>query len=236
LSRFVVSAIVLVLIGGAAVAFTATERLKLEKSPITAPRFDRRFSPVCDCTTDTANLRLRFRENARVDVTIVDTRGKDVRTLATNERIAKGNHNFVWDGRDDAGQVVSDGVYRLRLHLDGSGRRIVVPTTIRVDTAPPNVTLLAVRPEAFSPEGGTAKPYAKLTYRSSEKGQPEILVGSEAALRGRVRGKGRASINWKGTVDGMVVEPGTYDVGIRVRDLAGNLSDPTRLVPVEVKP
>ena len=231
-----VSVIVLVLIAGAAVAFTATERLKLEKSPITAPRFDRRFSPVCNCRTDTANLRLRFRQKARVDASIVDARGTDVRTLATNERIAKGNHTFVWDGRDDAGQIVPDGPYRLRLHLDGSGRTIVVPTTIRVDTKPPKVTLLAVKPEAFSPGEGTPKPYAKLTYRSNEKGQPEILVGTEAALRGRVRGKGRASINWKGTIDGAVVEPGTYDVGIRVRDLAGNLSDPTRLVPVTVKP
>lgn len=236
LPRFAVTVVVLALIAGAAVAFAATERLKLELSPVTGPRFDRRFSPVCECNTAKADLSVRFRRRETVDATIVDDRGKEVRVLATNEPVARGRHRFVWDGRDEVGGIAPDGVYRLRLRLDRSGRTILVPTTIRLDTTAPEVILVRVRPDAFSSSGGSAKRYAKVVYRSNEKGEPEILVDGQGAVVGKIRAKGRASINWKGTVDGKLVKPGTYDVGIRVTDLAGNVSEPTRTAAVDVKP
>lgn len=233
--RIAVTVVVLVLIAGAAVAFAATEKLKLEQSPITGPQFDRRFSPVCDCRKSEADLSVRFRRAETVDAAIVDAGGHEVRTLATNEQVAKGRHEFVWDGRDESGEIAPDGVYRLRLTLADGDRTILIPTTIRLDTTAPTVILVHVRPHAFSRTAG-GKRYAKLVYRSSEKGQPQIVVDGRRAVAGKVRAKGRASINWRGTVGVRPVEPGTYELGVRVRDLAGNLSAPTRTVAVQVQP
>jgi hypothetical protein len=226
---------VLVLIAGTAAAFTVAEKLKLERSPITAPRFDRQFSPVCNCETTVARLTLRFRRREVVDATIVDHTGKRVRSLRENERIRRGDHTFVWNGRDDTGRVVPDGRYRLRLHFDRERRSILVPTTVQVDTKPPHAVLVRATPSPFSPDGDGRRDHVKVTYRSSEKGRPELLVDGQAAVLGRTRAKGKAALNWGGKVKGETVKAGTYSLTLRVRDLAGNLSSPTRAAPVRVR-
>jgi hypothetical protein len=212
-----------------------TERIKLERSPVTAPSFDREFSPVCDCETNVANLTLRLRRAERVDATIVDADGERVRALATNERLARGEHTLVWDGRDDTGAIAPDGLYRLRIHLDDERRTILVPTTVRLDTTVPVAELVGVRPEVFSPDGDERKDTVKVIYRSSEEGRPELSVDGEPVLLARNRAKGQASVNWNGELGGEPVEAGTYGLSIRVHDLAGNVSEPTERAPVRAR-
>jgi hypothetical protein len=226
LSRIAVALVVLVLVAGTAAAFTVSEKLKLERSPVTAPRFARQFSPVCDCATDVARLMLRFRRAETVDAVVVDAQGEPIRVLAERERVGKGDHTFTWDGRGVGGEIVPDGTYRLRLRLRNGGRTILVPTTIRVDTKAPKVVLVRVRPKAFSPGGGGRKGHVKVVYRSSERGRPELLVDGHPAVTGRIRGKGSASLNWGGKVGGETVEVGSYELSVRVSDLAGNVSRP----------
>ena len=192
--RYAPVIVTLALVAASAAAFTVTERLKLERSPITAPRFDRQFSPVCDCPTAVARLRLLFRKAETVDATVVDSQGNAVRTLASGEAVPAGRHTFLWDGRDDDGELVPDGVYRLRLRLERVGRTIAVPTTIRVDTTPPRVVLLAVRPSAFVPGSSGRRSYVKVVFRSSERGQQELIVDGEVALTSPVRARGRSSL------------------------------------------
>jgi hypothetical protein len=235
LSRIAVTLVVLGLIAGTSAAFTVAEKLKLERSPITAPRFDRRFSPVCRCDTDRARLRVRFRRAETVDALVVDRHGDVVRTLTENEEVRRGDHTFVWNGRDDAAQVVPDGRYRLRLHLERERRTILVPTTIAVDTRPPRVTLVRVAPPGFSPDGDGRADHVKVVYLTSEKGAPELLVNGEPAVLGRPRGKGRAALNWAGRVGGEPVRAGSYELAVRVRDLAGNLSRPAGALTVAVR-
>ena len=234
--RYAPVIVTLALVAASAAAFTVTERLKLERSPITAPRFDRQFSPVCDCPTAVARLRLLFREAETVDATVVDSQGNAVRTLASGEAVPAGRHTFLWDGRDDDGELVPDGVYRLRLRLEREGRTIAVPTTIRVDTTPPRVVLLAVRPSAFVPGSSGRRSYVKVVFRSSERGQQELIVDGEVASTSPVRARGRSSLNWRGTLDGQQVEPGSYELAVRVRDRAGNESRPAGPASVTVEP
>ena len=235
MSRIAVTLIVLALIAGTSAAFTVAERLKLERSPVTAPHFDRLFSPVCDCASDVAHLRIRFRRKETVDAVIVDARGEPVRRLGENEPVRKGNHTFAWDGRDDAGEVVPDGRYRLLLHLETERRTILVPTSVWVDTKPPKVVLVRARPDAFSPDGDGRKDHMKVVYRTNEEGRPELAIDGEVVLTGRSRGKGKASFNWSGKIGGATVTAGTYELAVRVRDPAGNLSEPTRPAPVRVR-
>ena len=112
--RVALIALTLLLLAGTTLAFGVTQTLKLERSPITGPRFDQIFSPTCRCETDIAQLSFRLRRPDRVDAVLVDGSGDPVRTLASDLPRPRGRVTFLWNGRDEAGEVVSDGRYRLR--------------------------------------------------------------------------------------------------------------------------
>ena len=63
-----VTLLVIGLLGGATAAFGLTEALKLERSPIAAPDFTKRFSPICRCPEQRAQLIFRLRKATVNDV------------------------------------------------------------------------------------------------------------------------------------------------------------------------
>ena len=230
-----VTVLVLALLVATTAAFALTEALKLERSPVTAPRFDRLFSPTCACATSTARLALRLREHATVDAVIVDDDGDPVRTLATNAAKRKGPVVFEWDGRDDAGDVVADGRYRLRVHLAEQRRTIVIPNPIRVDTEKPRVELVRVRQRAFSPDGDKRNDRLRILYRTTERGRPLLFVDGIVIAEGTMRPAGRARLVWGGRFAGRLARPAAHRVWVRVRDRAGNVSEPTTPIRVRVR-
>ena len=66
--------IVLALLGATAAAFAVTERLKLERSPVTGTRVDRVFSPVCECARDVAVISIVLRRRETVTLDILESR------------------------------------------------------------------------------------------------------------------------------------------------------------------
>jgi hypothetical protein len=234
LSRFAVTAVVLALVAATSAAFAVTERLKLERSPITAPAFTRDVSPVCDCPTAEARLELRFRRPEVVTATIVDLQDRPVRVIAVREEIAAGTHAFVWDGRDESGDVVEDGRYRLRLRFERERRSILVPTVIRVDTRAPRLRGVTVSRETISPDGDGRGDKLVIRYRTDERASAELVVDGRVVVRTRLRERGtRHKLEWRGTfrdetTGELVPAPrGTYEVSLVVRDVAGNESAET---------
>ena len=73
--------IVVALLGATAAAFAVTERLKLERSPITGTRVDRVFSPVCECARDDAQISFVMRRPDSVSLQILDSRRRPIRRL-----------------------------------------------------------------------------------------------------------------------------------------------------------
>ncbi|MDQ3994534.1 MAG: hypothetical protein M3265_07055 [Actinomycetota bacterium] len=134
--RAALTALVLVLLGGATAAFAITEALKLEGSPITISRFDREVAPLCRCPSRRAWLVVMLREREVLDADIVDSDGEEVRVLARGVDRPPGIVRFRWNGRDDEGHVVPEEDYRLRIELHEQGRTIVIPRVIRVVPAP----------------------------------------------------------------------------------------------------
>ncbi len=59
-------------------------------------------------------LKFSLAHDSRVKLTIHDVKGRAVRTLVSGDRTA-GDHNVVWDGRDDGGEAVGSGVYFVRV-------------------------------------------------------------------------------------------------------------------------
>ena len=154
--------------------------------------------------------------------------------LVTDELHRKGNATFRWDGRDDAGWVVPDGRYRLRVHLRGLRRTILLPNTVLIDTKPPRARLISVSPRTFSPDGNGVNDRIKVVYRANEKASAILLVDGWPAVLGKARPPGRSALEWSGRIGGQALEAGAYSISLQVRDQAGNLSQAGAPVSVHV--
>jgi hypothetical protein len=226
--------IVLALLGATAAAFAFTERLKLERSPITGTRVDRVFSPVCECARDVAVISFVLRKPGTVTVQLLDSDGRTIRTLVRDRQEQRGRLSYTWDGRDDVDRIVEDGVYRPRVLLDEHGRTIVLPNPIRVDTKAPRIRLLRVFPQVFSPDGDGRRDRLVARYEIDEPARAMMLVNGRRRVLGKFR-EPEGQLVWFGRVNGRSVRPGTYEIRARAFDRAGNRSSSRRTVPVVVR-
>jgi flagellar hook assembly protein FlgD len=83
------------------------------------------FSPNGDDQDDTLNVYYCLSRNANVTTTVTDATGATVRTIQDgdkngNSRCVGWNNVSVWDGKDDSGNVVPDGVYTFRVRAGAS--------------------------------------------------------------------------------------------------------------------
>jgi hypothetical protein len=215
--------LVVALLGGTAAAFAVTQGLKIEPSPILAPRIDKVFSPVCDCSTRVATIQFKLRKPDRVRLEIV---GDDrvVRTLVPGKRLRRGKVAYTWNGRDDQGRFVPQGVYRPRVHLEGQRRTIDLPNDMRVDTTAPTIALVSVTPRALSPDGDGRGDRVVVSYRTSEPAHAILFVDGTRVVFTR-RQLERSSLDWNGKIKGDVVAPGVHRVWLAAEDRAGNVSN-----------
>jgi hypothetical protein len=233
-SRLPQTLVALALLTATAAAFAITERLKLERSPITATRVDKIFSPVCECPRDFAMVSFVLRRPETVTLKIVDSEGESVRTIVREREEAKGRVSYTWDGRDDGDRIVAEGSYHPRVELERHGRTIVMPNRIRVDTTQPKIVLTRVRPRVFSPDGDGFGDRVTARFRVGERSRPVLLVDGVPRVRGRyVRDAGK--LTWFGRENGRVARTGTYELRLRTVDEAQNRSHRTRAVSVRVR-
>ena len=234
MARLPQTLIVLALLGATAAAFAVTERLKLERSPITGTRVDRVFSPVCECARDVAVISFVLRRPGSVTVELLDSGGDRVRTLVRDRDEERGRLSFTWDGRDDFERIVEDGVYRPRVLLEEHGRTIVLPNPIRVDTTAPRIRLLRVFPRVFSPDGDGRRDRVAARYEIGEAARAMMLVDGRRRVLSKFR-ETAGQLVWFGRVNGRPVRPGTYEIRLRAFDRAGNRDSSRRAVPVVVR-
>ncbi|HZB22643.1 MAG TPA: FlgD immunoglobulin-like domain containing protein [Gaiellaceae bacterium] len=226
--------VVLLLLGATAAAFAMTERLKLERSPVTGTRVDRVFSPVCECARDVAVISIVLRRRETVTLDILNRDGRSIRTIVRNRREPAGRVSYTWEGRDNLERVVPEGVYRPRVQLERNGRTIVLPNPIRVDTTAPVITLVRVFPRVFSPDSDGRRDRITASYRINERARAVMLVDGRQRVQSKFR-RLEGRLVWFGRVNGRDVRPGIYEIRLRAVDRAGNRSVRTRAVPVRVR-
>lgn len=216
--------VALALLVGSAVAFGVAERLKVEKSPVTGTAVDKVFSPVCRCPQRRASIAFRLRHADRLRLSLLDDEGNEVRRLVAGERLARGPHEFFWNGRDDDGQLVAEGRYRPKVELGRADRTIVLPNPIRVDMTAPVVRVLSVRPRTLSPDGDGRGDIVRIRYRANEPVRGLLLVNGRLRVVSRSQRPGGV-LQWLGgSPSGSTLRPGMYRLSVQARDLAGNLS------------
>jgi flagellar hook capping protein FlgD len=226
--------LVVLLLGGTAAAFAVTQGLKIEPSPILAPRIDKVFSPVCDCGTRVAGIRFRLRKPDRVQLDIVDSSGNVVRELVSGKRLRRGTVTYTWNGRDDQGRFVGEGVYKPRVHLADQHRTIDLPNDMLVDTTAPKIALVSVTPRAFSPDGDGRGDRVVVAYKTSEPAHGVLLVDGRRVVFTRKQQQ-RSTLDWNGRVDGRVLTPGVHRLQLAAQDRAGNLSEAGNPFDVELR-
>lgn len=234
MARLPQTLIVLALLGATAAAFAFTERVKLERSPITGTKVDRVFSPVCECTRNVAVISFVLRRRGTVTVDMLDTGGKRVRRLVRNREELKGRVSYTWDGRNDLERIVEEGVYRPRVELEERGRTIVLPNPIRVDVSAPRIRLLRALPQVFSPDGDGRRDRVTARYETDESARAMMLVDGSRRVLSKFRST-EGQLLWFGRVNGRPVRPGTYEIRLRAFDRAGNRSSSRRTIPVVVR-
>ena len=226
---------VVALLGATAAAFAVTERLKLERSPITGTDVDREFSPICECSRNVAVISFVLRRAATVTVDVLDADRDSVRTLVRDKDEPAGRVSYTWDGRDDGDRVVAEGRYRPRVELEEHGRTISMPNLIRVDTTPPRIRFGRVLPRVFSPDGDGQSDAVAVQYAVDEPAQPVLLVDGKQRVEGKFTATGGRLVWRGGTNGGRTVRSGRYEIRLRATDRAGNRGSTSGVVPVLVR-
>ena len=221
--RFLSTVLVIALLGGTAAAFAVTQGLKNEPSPITAPRIAKVFSPTCDCDTRVATIQFRLRKPDRVRLQIVDGSGNVVRTLVPGRRLRRGTVTYTWNGRDDDGEFVAEGVYKPRVHLADQHRTIDLPNEMQVDTTAPKISIVSLAPRTISPNGDGRNDRVRIAYKANEPAHAILYVAGRRVIFTR-RQLQRSVLDWNGKIDGRAVLPGAYRVVLSAEDRAGNVS------------
>jgi hypothetical protein len=195
-----------------ATAFAVTERLKLEDSPVLGTRISALFSPKIG----EARIAFRLRREEDIQLDVVDDQGTVVRRALGAGVFGQAFHQFAWDGRNDAGQIVPDGVYHVQLELKDEDRTIEFPSTVHVDSKPPTIDV-HLKHQVFSPDGDHRADQLNVNYRFSEPAYAILFVNGRPVGRS-FRKKPVGSYPWlaKGR------KPGTYRVALAAKDLAGN--------------
>jgi hypothetical protein len=224
LVRVVFAALVLVTAG----AFVVTQVLKTEMPVVlrfsVAPIY---FSPNGDGVRDRVRVGFDLSETAEVSFSIIDMDGNEIRELADDRELAGDRRwRFWWNGRDDDGNVVADGVYRMRVVRRKEGRRLDSFKEIVVDTTAPRVALRSAEPGVVDPSSGKRVAVA-IRYRGPSTRGPEFRVwrtdDGEPRIVDRFRGDERRLGVWNGrTISGDFAVDGDYAFQVRVRDKAGN--------------
>jgi flagellar hook assembly protein FlgD len=139
-----------------------------------------------------------------------------------------------WDGRNAAGAVAPDGLYRLQLVAsDAAGNRVSRSWNVRLDATPPAIAPTA--PASFSPNRDGASDTARLAWTSSDSitGTARVYRGTTLVRSWTIAGGTSGAVTWTGTNGaGALVADGTYSFRVAGRDAAGNLT--VRTAPIKV--
>jgi hypothetical protein len=234
--RYGPTLLVLGLLTATAVAFVVAERVKLEKSPIRGPRVSEVFSPVCECPLRIATIAFSLSRRDRLDVAVVDAQSDVVRILVQARRfLAVHPLVFEWNGRDDEGRIVPEGIYRPRVRFLDRDRTIVLPNPIRVDVTPPTITALGVRPRVLSPDGDGRADAIAVRYEVDEPARALLLIDGVQRVRGKLREPPEGQLQWYGRAQGRTFSPRTYRLTLLGEDEAGNLSDPVSAGSIRIR-
>ncbi len=201
---------------------------------------DPAISPNGDGVRDRATIGFTVSQTAGWRLEIRDAAGALVRQFTGEGTVVE----VTWDGRDDGGEILPDGVYGLRADAtSAAGEARPATASVRLDTEAPRVASVRLSPDPFSPNGDGSKDAATLTYVPGEGGaaRVSVIADDDAVLR-RLTGwktvtAASQRVRWDGRVgSSSSLRPAAEGVAtllLEVRDPAGNTTSLRRRVTVD---
>lgn len=116
-------------------------------------------SPNGDGLLDTAVIRTRFESETIATFTVTDASGNLVRTISSEISYEPTFASIIWDGRDDSGELLADGIYTLIVDARSAvseGLTQREEATIILDVTSPEVTLPGLNNGRIELAGGNA--------------------------------------------------------------------------------
>jgi len=181
---------------------------------------------------DQAAISFDVDRQAYVGVKVVDVSNQLVRQLVSSVLPIDGNNHIqlIWNGKDDAGNVVKNGQYKVI--VDGVSAEKEQSTNVTVDKLS-FVTNLAVTPNPFSPNNDGQNDATTLSYTISEKAYVDVEIYRDSTLIKKVvdndlEDSGTHTYIWDGKdASGDLVPQGKYTFKIVTRAEAGNTGVPS---------
>lgn len=82
-------------------------------NPTTLKLHQNQPNPFGSATT----ISYALEQGGQVDLSVFDAGGRLIRSLCNESQVA-GDHNVIWDGRDDSGRAVASGTYYYRVRIE----------------------------------------------------------------------------------------------------------------------
>jgi hypothetical protein len=218
--------------------FALAESRKLDRAPIKAlvlsagpaasgkPR-PAIFSPTCNCPTSYARISFRLgKPGQSLAAWIVSPDGAVVRQLA-NLKSAR-NVVLPWNGKNEAGTIVPDGSYRLRIEVGGRSRTLPVFVVVRSRRLDFSAT---VAPRKLTVNGDGVDDHAVVTWHSPVQLFNVRLVARHGGTEQSIpvyRHSRSYAFRWPRAVCGSngctAKRPaaGRWTLGLAAEDVAGN--------------
>lgn len=183
---------------------------------------------VLDVLDQTGRTNRSFRSIDRFELRSL-TVEKFVKAIFSSKQQVDIPRHLAWNGQDDAGRMVADGIYTWRLvSWDENKNRSEKKGTVRVDTRIPQVRAIATN-SIFSPNGDGAKEafnFGSVLIAAEADDVLEVSVLSSEGKSVRTwkySGEFPDLHVWDGRTDGGADAPeGVYSVVLDARDAAGN--------------
>jgi flagellar hook assembly protein FlgD len=188
------------------------------------------ISPNGDNVKDSTTLQATFNVAVNWVLTAKSSSGLAVRTWTGNGAAMSAD----WDGKDNSGLTVTDGLYTLTLNATNlSGTQSTTKSIpILIDTQAPTITATTVNPASFDPTVGQT---TTVSYSLSEICFVNMDVHyynstCRTLLTNANQLNGNHTVVWNGKSNaGTFVSPSTYAIVITAVDSAGNKASQTTL-------
>jgi flagellar hook assembly protein FlgD len=193
----------------------------LAKPTVTVTSDRSAFSPNGDGVQEEVAAFYTLGENGTVTVQVLNSAGVVLRTLVQEQGQTDGQHAVTWNGRDDGGQPVPDGLYRVVVTAAGTAQQSEHSIPVEVDTTAPRLQLAN-----FAEDQTTREP--NFTIEGTTEANVTLLVSGDPRPV-PVDANGVFRIN-------RVLNEGLNPLDIRAVDAAGNEALVSRIVTVRTQP